>query len=589
MTACAAVGAGLLALISAGQTLSPGEVRISSRPYQPQSQLLRAESDVVRVDAVVRDGDGHIVSGLKAEDFAIFDNGKKQTIATFAAETHTPLAAGQAATAPPVSPVAGPTEATPPAPPAANGAAQPRPRYVALYFDDVHTKWGDMKHVQQAAENFVRHGLGPNDRIGLFTALSSETVDFSVDPSRVLDAVAKLQSHARAFESSGCPRITAHDAYMIANFANSSEEYRTVLEAAKQCNCDASVYVDSTCYKLQETLIVTLARQIWAPMRQLSLSTLESIQGVVNYLASKPGEHVLVLASSGFLTGTLDREVDDVVDNALRAGIVINALDAKGLYSEDPAHGRVQNELRASSKAAAWTASHEAESFAPDLMSADAAMADFAVGTGGRFFHDRNDLTAGYYSLAAAPETEYLLGFVPEKSKSGAFHKLKVEVNAPGKFAVQARPGYFTPTKQVSGEATPDEKIDAEVRGSEERSDFPLSVSEKPGTAGNGGRELSVETRIDIQKLPFQRQKDQYADMLTIVAALFDAQGKMIAGKEAQMELALKPESFERFSKSGISGAMSLEAPPGAYRLRVVAQEAIHGEMSATSQKVQIQ
>ena len=223
-------------------------------------------------------------------------------------------------------------------------------------------------------------------------------------------------------------------------------------------------------------------------------------------------------------------------------------------------------------------------------MSANAAMVDFAVGTGGRFFHDRNDLTAGYYSLAAAPETEYLLGFVPEKSKSnGAFHKLKVEVNAPGKLAVQARPGYFTPIKPVSVDPTPEEKIDAEVRGSEERSDFPLSVSEKPGAASNGGRELGIQTRVDIEKLPFQRQKDQYVDMLTIVAALFDAQGKMVAGKEAQMELALKPESFERFSKSGISGAMSLEVPPGAYRLRVVAQEAIHGEMSATSQNVQIQ
>jgi len=33
------------------------------------------------------------------------------------------------------------------------------------------------------------------------------------------------------------------------------------------------------------------------------------------------------------------------------------------------------------------------------------------------------------------------------------------------------------------------------------------------------------------------------------------------------MLFALKPESFERLSKSGVNGAMSLEAPPGAYRL----------------------
>jgi VWFA-related protein len=83
------------------------------------------------------------------------------------------------------------------------------------------------------------------------------------------------------------------------------------------------------------------------------------------------------------------------------------------------------------------------------MMTLTAAMADFAVGTGGRFFHNRNDLNAGYYSLAAAPETEYLLGFVPGKEEFKAkFHKLKVTVSAPGKLNVQARPGYFAPTKE---------------------------------------------------------------------------------------------------------------------------------------------
>src|SRR6185437_11531381 len=104
-----------------------------------------------------------------------------------------------------------------------------------------------------------------------------------------------------------------------------------------------------------------------------------------------------------------------------------------------------------------------------------------------------NDLAAGYYSLAAAPETEYLLGFVPRNEEfDGKFHKLKVAVNAPGKFNVQARPGYFAPTKKFEEQAsqpTPEEQIDFEVRGSEKRSDFPLTVSEESATA-KGAPEL---------------------------------------------------------------------------------------------------
>ncbi|MGC1290949.1 MAG: VWA domain-containing protein, partial [Candidatus Acidiferrales bacterium] len=363
------------------------------------------------------------------------------------------------------------------------------------------------------------------------------------------------------------------------------------------CNCVDETNLSTDCVRQQQQMIQTESKEIWDSVREMSQDTLNSSQAVVNYLTKKPGERVLVLASSGFLTGTMETDVDNLVTSALRAGVVINALDAKGLYTAmatmDPQHGWTDD-------LADNVAVHDLENFGPAMSSAMGAMVDFAVGTGGRYFHNRNDLAAGYYSLAAAPETEYLLGFAAEKEKfNGKFHKLKVEVKTPGDL-VQARPGYFAATKESSEEAakepagkaappTAEEKIDAEVHGSEERSDFPLSVSAEPRTASDGSREVRVQTHVDIQKLPFDVQQDRHVDMLTFVTVLLDAQGKIVTGKEAQMQLALNPESFERFSKSGISGGMSLEAPAGEYRLRVVVEEALHGEMSATTKNVQIQ
>ncbi|HEV2223171.1 MAG TPA: VWA domain-containing protein [Candidatus Acidoferrales bacterium] len=580
------MGLVILTFIAPGQTLSPGEVRISSRPYQPQPQILRAESRLVRIGAVVRDSKGHIVSELKPGDFTIYDDGKKQGVSEFSIEKRQLRGpSGRAAVPPP---------ATQP-----NLRAQeqrPRPRYVALYFDDLDTRFGDMRHVQLAAENFIHQGVGPQDKVALFTASGSGTVDFTPDATEILSAIENLKFQGRTIASSGCPRITPYDAYEIATQPEppisstfppqGSPTYVTIVSEAVQCNCIDETNLEPDCKSQQQQIVQTESKEMWSSIREMSQDTLNGVQAVVDYLAKRPGERVLVLASSGFLTGTLGDRVDAVVDSALRTGVVINALDAKGLYTNEPSHGQTGDVDTAN-----VVAMHEAESFGPAMTSATAAMADFAVGTGGRFFHNRNDLSAGYYSLAAAPETEYLLGFAPENAKlNGAFHKLKVEVNMPGKFYVQARPGYFA-AKQASETSgpTPEEKIDAEVRGSDERSDFPLSVSERPVTASSGGRELSVQTRVDIQKLPFALQKDRHVDMLTFVIALFDSQGKMVTGKEAQMQFALKPESFERFSKSGISGAMSLEARPGSYRLRVVVEEALHGEISATSQSVQIE
>ena len=51
-------------------------------------------------------------------------------------------------------------------------------------------------------------------------------------------------------------------------------------------------------------------------------------------LAREPGTRVLLMVSTGFLSGMLDAERDAAIDHAIHAGIVINALDAKGLWAE---------------------------------------------------------------------------------------------------------------------------------------------------------------------------------------------------------------------------------------------------------------
>ncbi|MFZ0278544.1 MAG: hypothetical protein WA254_14115, partial [Candidatus Sulfotelmatobacter sp.] len=88
--------------------------------------------------------------------------------------------------------------------------------------------------------------------------------------------------------------------------------------------------------------------------------------------------------------------------------------------------------------------------------------------------------------------------------------------------------------------------------------------------------------------LPFQHQKDVHVERLIFVAALYDLQGTFITGKEAEMDLALKPRSYERLTSSGINAALSLEAPPGSYSLRSVIQESVEGKITAETHKVQI-
>lgn len=68
------IGSGLLA----GQVTRPGDVQ------SPPTPTFKAEVEYVEVDALVTDEQGRFVRGLQREDFRIFEEGRPQTIATFA-------------------------------------------------------------------------------------------------------------------------------------------------------------------------------------------------------------------------------------------------------------------------------------------------------------------------------------------------------------------------------------------------------------------------------------------------------------------------------------------------------------------------
>ena len=53
----------------------------------------------------------------------------------------------------------------------------------------------------------------------------------------------------------------------------------------------------------------------------------------------------MVIVSGGFLTETLHFELSQITDRALRAGVIINAMDARGLYTDPTVSDASQRRL----------------------------------------------------------------------------------------------------------------------------------------------------------------------------------------------------------------------------------------------------
>jgi VWFA-related protein len=155
-------------------------------------------------------------------------------------------------------------------------------------------------------------------------------------------------------------------------------------------------------------------------------------------MAKLPGQRTLILVSPGFVSiapEALGWE-SQIMDLAVQSNVTINALDARGLYTGiTDISERGGGQIIDSTRLAAMTR-------AGDVMS------ELANGTGGAFFHNSNDLGAGFKSLTDGPEVVYVLELSPEGVKlDGSYHRLKVEVDREG-MRLQARQGYSAPKQE---------------------------------------------------------------------------------------------------------------------------------------------
>jgi VWFA-related protein len=574
------------ALILAAQSpVSAQEVRVSSRPYAPSPFVLRVDTNLVETGVVVRDYRGHAIAGLPQSDFKIFDDGKEREITAFSVETST------SARTPTFSPTDRTSTAVDTAAQQPVGKPVVEPRYVALLFDDVHTHQGDLNHARVAAERFVREALQPGDRVAIFTTSGTRSLAFTSVTAKLIDAVERLSAHPRMDENgmAPCPRITPYQAYLIVSLDITALQ-AAVDEAGACVGSPGSSGSGGLTTALAQgrvgQMVRVQAEQTWDQAKVISQGTLDAIRFVVDELAKMPGGRILLLASSGFLAGTLERDQSRVVDRALAANVVINALDAKGLFSGTPV--RTPDQLENLTSLPMSTLIFEARTQLTAFETANDPLVNLAQSTGGLFFHNSNDLTPGYKELAAVPEVTYRLGIRPGEGGEGRYHKLQVKLTRPGAGLVQARRGYFAPAKGTEPVITPRQKLDREVAADAVRDDFPASVKVEEGKSKGGQPLLWVSLHVDLKQLSFTRRGEHRLQGLVFVTALLDAKGNVVTAKEGRMDLELTETTFARLTQTGVNARLSLEAPPGVYRLREVVQDAVEGKLAASNQDIRI-
>jgi VWFA-related protein len=555
---------------AAPQTHSPNNnTEVSTRDT---ATTFKVRVNLVQVRVVVRDAQGKLVENLRREDFQVYDNNKPQAIAAFNMETpasHAPVPVTQA-----------PAESAETTPEAVVKAAVGLPqRFVALLFDDEHFSMEDAVTVRNAAGRLLG-SLMPSDRVGVFTTSGQVTQEFTSNRELLNKSLLGIVPRSiLAGAGHECPEIGYYQADLI-EIRHDDQALAVATADAVDCAFNGDARLTAQAQAMAEA---AAAQALVAGDSQTEY-TYRHFEETIRRLSSMPGQRIMIFVSPGFILSTLAPGSSDLIDRATRANIVVNTLDARGLYTPD-LMGDIADPPHDSIKAAGFKASYRVQSQGAQ----SEILAELADGTGGTYFHNRNDLDRGFQEAGAAPGVSYLLAFSPQNLKlDGRFHVLKVTLTNKQKFNIQARRGYYAPRTIADPNEQAKKEIEEALFSQDEIHDLPLELQTQFFKKDQTDARVAVLTHLDLKGLRFRKAEGRNRDDLTVATAIFDENGNLVAGGEKIVEMRLMDTTVDRLGRSGLTVKSSFDIKPGTYLVRQVVRDAEGAQMAARNGAVVI-
>jgi len=628
--------AAVLAVGSATQSSSPKSANSSSRTHTPQAWIslsrpqnvgqqsnnktsvpnqsvgtLRAASNLVVLRVVVRDTQGKPVEGLRKTDFQLFDQGKEQTITQFEAQSSVEFATSSAVT----SALEGTEKA-----PAFPG------KFLALYFDDLTTSEAELAYGRKAANHYLSANLHPEDRVAIFTS-GQMLSDFTSDLKQIRQALSQVHASSRGAHQStlNCPNLSDYQALLITqNPDNQSiDAWKLALDEANQCSALASPPPPTQRgsqgasgrngsaapgtssgsgpggnpgQQSATAQILQLAGNIVNQAEMQARSNLGQIEQVVRHISQMPGQRTLILVSPGFLSASEQPQLDRIVDYALRLQVVISSLDPKGLVTSRRLADASERYVPSGGiLASANTVDTGRELYASNVL------AEMADGTGGEYFHDNNDLEAGFAALGGS-SAYYLLAFSPtDIEPNGKFHHLRVTLSPEHKgYTIQARLGYFAPTNEKEAEAQAKEREVADTENQLQEQvreaivsdtdieQFPVRLDVRVMGGQGNTRDLLLSSHLDASSLPFRKDADHNLNTVMFYFAVFDSNRNLLYGQARQVKVDAVEAEMPALLEGGINARVVFQLRAGNYRIREVVIEREERHMEAQTRNVEI-
>jgi VWFA-related protein len=617
------VALGLTMSARMGAQQAPAQAAVPDAQVVQQPTVLRSESRLVLVDAVVTDKKGKYVHDLKQEDFRVFEDNKEQKITTFSSG-------------------ADPSQ-----------QAKSRKRYMVLFFDNSSMQLPDQIPARNAATKFIDANAGPDQVMAV--------VDFG----------GALRIRQNFTANAALLKAAASGAKVSSVESNAPADSAGVTIASNMGSINPATGATSDMSLISSAGADYGARTMLLAIRSLA----KNLRGI-------PGRKMLILFSAGFpLTPERTSELTATIDACNKANVAIYSLDVRGLVAGLPGGISMNHAPATPPNAALQPAPHNSSyangghlvmaSFSmsalpdpqhggggghggggtggggtgggggkpgggggtggggtggggtgggggkpgggtgggggkpgggggrpgptgggtappprfnnspfnqsrtlipqiPESTSTNQQILDaLASGTGGFSIFNTNDLLGGLEKIGQEGSEFYLLGYVPQSTAEGSCHTLKMKLNRGG-LNVRSRTGYCNARPADPLEGKPLEKqLELQANGTQPGTIHGAMQTPYFYTSPNVAR-VNLTMEIPSESLTFNKEKGKYHANVNVLGIAYKPDGTVGARFSDTVNLDLEKDEWKEFTKVPYAYANQFDAAPGNYKLMVV-------------------
>jgi hypothetical protein len=334
------------------------------------------------------------------------------------------------------------------------------------------------------------------------------------------------------------------------------------------------------------------------------MGTLTALESLVRGSAQFRGRKLVFFISDGFYlndrnTGFADK-LRQITDAALRSGVVVYSIDARGLVGDTDASSNRADQVGKLSRINSG-----------ELIASQDPLNALASDTGGRALFNSGRFNEAVRGALTETSNYYRLAWKPEapEQKAGAFRRVEVSVTGRPELTVRLPRGYMASLAKAApgfalagaggvvegGAAAKADPKDAKSAESDFRAafasaaaktDLPTVLSTTYVDVPGKGPVLTSSVEVSADSLDYGADGRQPA-AVDLVGVIWNDQGKSAGNFKTRLNVTPIPASAEG-SRPGVIYNQPTPLAPGLYQVKVAARDARGGQTGSAAQWIEI-